>query len=286
MNLLEKMKNKDQFTESEQYIVNYLLEHRKEKLTITELAMNTYTSNSTIIRLCRKLGFDGYRSFYMKFIKESESNKYISEEVDYSFPFHEMENIYDIVNHMTNLYRKSIDLLTKEIDGKIIEAIGRKLLRAERIFIYSIGDSLITARAFANKLHKIGIYPIMANKNFENITATHNATAKDCAIFLSYRMNFSEFMRDYKQLNKKHVSIIAITSNEKNYITKHAFYKIIIPRKEENFTIATFYSQIAFNYVCNLLYAAIYAMNYTKNRQYKKEVDDIQGKGKEKNTKY
>lgn len=286
MNLLGKMKNKDEFTESEQHIIKYLLEHQKEKLTITELAMNTYTSNSTIIRLCRKLGFDGYRSFYMEFIKESESNKYISEEVDYNFPFQEMENIYDIINHMTNLYRESTDLLTKEINGKIIEAIGRKLFGAERIFIYAIGDSLITAKAFANKLHKIGIYPIMANENAENITATHNATAKDCAIFLSYGMNFSEFMKDYKQLNKKHVPIIAITANDKHYITKHAFYKIIIPRKEGSFAIATFYSQFAFNYVCNLLYAAIYALDYKKNQQYKNEVDHIQEKERIKNTKY
>lgn len=280
MNLLTRLKQKDRFTESEQHIIEYLLENQKEKLTITELATKTYTSNSTIIRFCRKLGFDGYRSFYMEFIKEQESNKYILEEVDYSVPFKEMENIYDIINNMSNLYRESINLLTKEMDGKVIEAIGRRLFQAEKIFIYAIGDSLITAKAFANKLHKIGIYPIMANENSENITATHNATAKDCAVFLSYGMNLSSFLKDYKHLNKKHVPVITITANEKNYITKHAFHKIIIPRKEEIFAVATFYSQFAFNYVCNLLYAAIYALNYEKNQKHKSEIAYIQEKEK------
>ena len=57
--IFEKVKNKDDFSETERQILGYLFGHHRDigALTIKELAAITYSSNATIIRMCQKLGF-------------------------------------------------------------------------------------------------------------------------------------------------------------------------------------------------------------------------------------
>ena len=43
-----------------------------EELSINDLAKKTYTSNATIIRLCRKTGYSGYKALKVDLIKERE----------------------------------------------------------------------------------------------------------------------------------------------------------------------------------------------------------------------
>lgn len=83
MNLIKRMREETSFSEGEQQIADYLLEHPSEDLTIRQLAERTYTSNATIVRMCRRLGYDGFRQFKTDFIKEIESNKYLVESVNY-----------------------------------------------------------------------------------------------------------------------------------------------------------------------------------------------------------
>ncbi|MEE0663763.1 MAG: MurR/RpiR family transcriptional regulator, partial [Collinsella bouchesdurhonensis] len=54
-----------EFSSSEQRIVDYILEHRDEAPTMTaaQLARRSGTSEATISRFCKRLGFDNYRSF-------------------------------------------------------------------------------------------------------------------------------------------------------------------------------------------------------------------------------
>lgn len=48
----------NKYTETEKEVIDYLMNHLDllEELSINDLAKKTYTSNATIIRLCRKIG--------------------------------------------------------------------------------------------------------------------------------------------------------------------------------------------------------------------------------------
>ena len=55
-----------------------------------------------------------------------------------------------------------------------------------------------------------------------------------------------------------HVPIITITSNADDILFQYSRYHILIPHKENNEKIATFYSQISFQYVLSILYSLLY----------------------------
>lgn len=61
--LLEKFQDLSKFSHTNITIINYLLQNINDidKITISELARETYTSNPTIIRFCHRLGFNGFK---------------------------------------------------------------------------------------------------------------------------------------------------------------------------------------------------------------------------------
>jgi DNA-binding MurR/RpiR family transcriptional regulator len=275
MDLLEKMRETERFSEREQKVVEYLLKNPSETLTIQQLAEKTYTSKAMVVRMCQKLGFDGYRQFKEAFIKAAESRKYVVESIDYSQPFQKGEGVSDFIHNMGVLYKESVDLLMGSIREKTILQISRAIQRARRVYIYAIGDSMMTAKSFANKLVKLDIYPIIALEGLEDVTNCYNITNDDCVIFLSYSLEAASFRKAFTLLKKRHPTVVAITANEQHLITKSATYRVVIPKKETSFKIATFYSQFAFEYICNVIYSVIYMDNYEQNKERKDNMDRL-----------
>lgn len=58
MALIDKLERQQDLTEAERELALYILSHADEVtgMGISELAERSFTSNATIVRLCRKLG--------------------------------------------------------------------------------------------------------------------------------------------------------------------------------------------------------------------------------------
>ena len=65
------------YSESEQRIVDYILEHQSEapRLTAAQLSRAAATSEATVSRFCRKLGFGSFRSFQFSLAREPHVDK-------------------------------------------------------------------------------------------------------------------------------------------------------------------------------------------------------------------
>ena len=68
LSLSKNLKNKSLFTDAEWDVVTYIDEHQAEvsQMNIGVLKEKTYVSNGTIIRICRKLGYDGFKTCFSK----------------------------------------------------------------------------------------------------------------------------------------------------------------------------------------------------------------------------
>lgn len=96
--LINKMKFMYNLTSQEQYIVNYILKNPSIVFdsTANELAKLTFTSSSTIVRLCKKLGTKGYPDFQLKLAleyKEEDQTKQAS----ISYPNNSMVSGLEII---------------------------------------------------------------------------------------------------------------------------------------------------------------------------------------------
>lgn len=249
----------NKYTETEKEVIDYLMNHLDllEELSINDLAKKTYTSNATIIRLCRKTGYSGYKALKVDLIKEREGNKYIVESVDYTTPFQFNETTEEIMKNMFSLYQESIKQVYSSLDIDVLKSMAHEIIHKTRIFLFSYGDTQTTVINFTNKLVKVNIFPTLATQFGEERHISKRMNKDDYALIISYRGQ-ERLLECVQTLSRNHVRIGLITANKKNSLMAYCDDLIMIPDCEKKNRISTFYSQLAFQYVLSNIYAIIY----------------------------
>lgn len=265
--ILEQFNHLDSYRDTEKSIILYLVNNidHLENLTITSLALETYTSNATVIRFCRKLGFQGFRDFKIQLIKEAElQSKSIA--VNPNTPFLSSDSLPEVGTKIATLISNTLAKTEQNLNYNQIEKTVQMLIKSKRIFIFATGDTYITVSSFTSKMNKVNEYPILANQWDNPAQSIANLTTNDCALFVSYsgrNINFQHYAEYLKELK---IPTAIITGNLKSKLVKLCDIAIMIPM-EENFDekIGVFSSQVSIELVLDIIYSAIFKHNYQAN---------------------
>ena len=142
MTILEQMRSEGDFTDTEKNIIQYILSDPSslKEGTIGNIAQNTYSSNATIVRLCKKLGFQGIRDFRQAFLVELESKKYIVNSVDYTVPF-ETIAFCSFYIWVSRGYHGHVIAKSNEIHGSSLDGF--------RVFVFCLYDNMLSLKFFS-----------------------------------------------------------------------------------------------------------------------------------------
>ncbi len=265
----DKLIRQDTFTTTEKRIADYLQANFEAAvyMTIEELAKATYTSHSAIIRLCKKLGFTGFKEFRLELGREvHQLLAQFDQTIDANFPFSEQDDGATIAKKMAELSIQAVKKAQLQIENQPLDTIAEKLTQVKRIFVFAKGDSQITARKFQNKLVKLNKFLILAEEYSDSSWNAANLTKEDCAVFISYSGRIHHYEKIMSYLKHVGTPTLLLTGNEHSEMAKKASMCLVISQGELDFVkVATFSSQIAFDYVLNTLYSIMYAQNYTAN---------------------
>ncbi|WP_025680957.1 MurR/RpiR family transcriptional regulator [Paenibacillus massiliensis] len=274
MKILTQLSEMHSFTPNEQSIATYILSHKEQilQLNIQELAKATYTSHSAINRLTHKLGLSGFKEFMITLAREFQQDSQSLSPVDPNYPFGVAESSVQVAREIAELMKETIDKTVTFMDDELLTQTAQLLDQAERIFIYAVGDSQIRAKSFQNKMFKINKYVIIATELSEWAHHTVNLTPRDCAIFLTYHGKSSSYIKVAQHLVFERIPFITITASRYSELARLSTLCIQVPNDEMKLAkIGTFSSQIAFEYVLNVIYSCIYKIDYQNNRQLRTE---------------
>lgn len=272
--MLTKLKDQTNFTNTEMRIADYIIQNITNIPTIyiEDLAKLTYTSHSTIIRLCKKMGYDGFRSFKDAISGVVYSQLHLPSEVDANFPFKQEDLTMDIAKNMANLTIDTIKKTLNQLDENLLQSVAEMLFNATHIFLFSRGDSQVRARSFQNKLVKINKFAIISEEYSDEAWNASNLTSQDCALFLSYSGTSPQYKRMLQHFSNKKIPTILITGNADSDLIPLAAKTIVVVQEEYDFVkVGTFASQVAFQYVLDTLYSILYAKEYSNNLEKLKE---------------
>lgn len=277
MTIRQQISTKQIFTETEKSITAYILERPQDisDMSIRELAQVTYTSAPTVLRVCRKLGFNGFNEFKKALLIELENEKHINENIDVSKPFYQYESPSRIIGSLSSLYKECVEATSAMLNLSELMQLADAMYSAHRIFIYAVGDTQITCRLFANKLIKLNIHPILAAENNQAIEETYNVRKDDIALFVTYKGVNQMLKPCAAVLNHRKIRSGLITCNPKSPLATFCSDIILLPPMEHLDKIATFYSQISIGFVLNVLYSLVYEKDYEQHERHKKVLDSL-----------
>ena len=277
MTIRQQIESQQTFTEAEKGVTSYILERPQDVLdmSIRDLAQTTFASAPTVLRVCRKLGYDGFNEFKKALLIELENEKHFSSAIDASRPFRKSETPNRIVGALGSLYKESVESTAALLKLPDVSKVADDMFRANRLFLYAAGDTLITCRLFANKLLKLNIHPIFATENSQEMEETYNLRQDDYALFVSYKGIYHHFVSCAAILKRRKIKTGLITCNTESPLVPLCTTTLLIPNTEQVSKIATFHSQISIEFVLNVLYSLIYEKDYEQHEQHKSLLDTV-----------
>ena len=234
---------------------NMILEYN-----IRELASRIYVSPSTIVRLCKHLGFDGYREFRQAVIYElalyQSSNKKEGTDIE---PGDKVESIIEKVTYknITSL-EETLNLLDGEKFQKCVQLISS----CRNLLLFGIGASLCVAKDAYLKFVRVN-KPCYVNEDWHSqLILAQNTTPEDLGIIISYSGETVEMVKCLEQLKANGTPSIAITRFAPSTIASMATHVLYTSANESLFRSGASASRIAQLNMIDMLYTVYATENY------------------------
>ena len=209
--LMRLQEYQKQASASENNVICFLLNEVEtaSELSVHELARRTFSSPSTVIRLCKKIGFRGYKDFRKAFLYEAairkESGMKQMEEI------RREDSLEEIVNKVTVKNILSLENTVKLADMEILKRSVDLLEKADALYLFGMGASLMVAQDAYLKFLRVHKPCFISADVHSQYLQAMNAGKGSAAVILSYSGRTQEMIRCAEALKKNGVPIILIS---------------------------------------------------------------------------
>ncbi|WP_028390195.1 MurR/RpiR family transcriptional regulator [Bacillus cihuensis] len=256
--------NMNKFTNTEEELARYIIEHPDEisQITSSQIAKRLHISPATITRFCQKMLFSGFNEF------KHELKRYVD--------LRDKPNLTADIKQMdyfAQLYQNHLDIIEntfRNVSYLDIQQAVSFLTQADKIHVYGIGNSGITAQEFKSKFFRIGL-------NVETITDPHQAvmdaalcTEKSVVIGISVSGKTKEVIRAVNIAKRQGAAILVFTGEKESELSHLADLTILSMNKSNMYMGQNISPSLPFFLLFDLIYTELIAKDY-KNRIHFRE---------------
>lgn len=239
---------------TEQQIAGFILDNPEATadLTVRELADRTFSSPSSVLRVCRAVGFLGYKDMRHALIQElaalGDRGSHPEEEVAPE------DSVQDIIDKVTHKNVQSLLDTQRLLDPEVVEDCVRLLSGARMIMLFGIGASLLAAKDAYLKFLRLD-KPCVVNEDWHSqLLQAVNSTPQDVGIVFSYSGQTVEMIQCMKAMKENGTPVIAITRYYPSAVAKMADYALYIAANESLFRNGAMSSRLSQMNVTDVLY--------------------------------
>lgn len=151
---LKLRESKDSLSTKEKLVAEYIVANKKntQSMSIQSLAQENNVSTTTILRLCHKLGYQGFSELKIDLISSISNQPYgefLQEDIN-------INDSIETVNYKVSMIEKSsIDETCALVNLSAFEQANELISKSQKIVIYGAGSSGLVAKELEYQLIKI-----------------------------------------------------------------------------------------------------------------------------------
>ncbi|WP_234120948.1 MurR/RpiR family transcriptional regulator [Clostridium hydrogenum] len=246
----------DNLNPSEKKIAEYILKSPKEipDLSIKDLADKSGSSQSAVVRLCKILGYKGYKEFRITIAKDTAK---VNKDENMYNDINPEDDIDTIIKNISYNNKKSIDNTVEVLSKKSLEEAVRAISKADKIDFYGVGASYIIALDAFQKFTRI-------NKNVRATSDTHlqmefasNLKKGDVAVAISYSGETRDTFESIEVAKNAGATTISITKFGNTSISSLCDINLFVLSPEVTFRSGAMSSRIAQLNVVDILFTSV-----------------------------
>ncbi|MGN7457297.1 MurR/RpiR family transcriptional regulator [Paenibacillus pasadenensis] len=266
--LIKIRERKDSLTPVERRVAEYILENKEEipHLSIKNLAMGSRTSDASVLRFCKTMGYNGYRSFIVS-ISAAMGGKEEPDSGQYT-DIQPGDDLQTIISNTARNNIRSIEDTLSLIDRDAVDQAVQVLRTCSRIFLFGIGASGLICLDAEQKFTRINKNCHAYLDGHSQLTAATLVSDKDAAIFISNSGGTEEILDALDIVSKTGARTIAITKYGKSELSERADLLLSISTPEVTIRSGAMGSRIAMLTVVDMLFTGVASADYQEVKHY------------------
>ena len=232
-------------------------------LSIHELAQKTFSSPSTIVRMCSHTGFSGYKEFRRavtyELARREQTRRNEQKDIQRS------DSLEQIIDKITYANILSLEETRDLMDVSILRAGAEVLRRARVICLFGLGASLCAAKDAYLKFLRLNKLCVINEDWHSQLVQSCNATDQDAALVFSYSGVTTEVIECMRNLKKNGTPIIAITRCVSSPVSDLADYRLYTAANESLFRSGAMSSRMSQLNVVDILFTTLANADYERS---------------------
>ncbi|MFF2890296.1 MurR/RpiR family transcriptional regulator [Paenibacillus sp. NPDC057967] len=266
--LIKIRERKDSLTPVERLVAEYILANKEEipHLSIKSLAQASKTSDASVLRFCKTMGYNGYRSFIVSISASLGSMD--EDSVDQYTDIQPGDELMTIISNISRNNMRSIEDTLSVLDRSAVERAVHALRTSKRIIFFGIGASGLVAQDAEQKFTRINMMCHAFLDGHSQLTAAALLTKDDVAIFISNSGDTIEILDSLEIAKKNGAHIVAITKYGKSELSSRADTLLSISTPEISIRSGAMGSRIAMLTIIDMLFAGVASADYQQVKKY------------------
>ncbi len=262
----------DDLTKSEKKIALYISAHADKIMaqTVAELAKNTDSSEITISRFCKKLGFSGLQGLKIALASELSA----AGEESYQ-DIHTEDTGAQVAGKVFRNITDGLQDTLKILDFDLIEEAARLLMGARQVVVYGFGNSATVCKDIETRFLRFGMAVQAFSDAHMQVTSAALLSSDDVVIAVSHTGATKDILASVTLAQKSGAKVIAITSYAQSELARTADIALVGMGREVHYRSEAAASRLIHMAIGDILYTCL-AMKmperYQENLQKMREV--------------
>lgn len=257
----------DHLSVSEKRIAKYIIDNPQEvvRMPISDLADKCQTSKPTVVRLCKTLGYSGYKELCMYLNADIMLNE--NGEMSYK-DISPNDDSKDIVTKVCENNIKAIKNTLEIMDYAALNSAVDLLVKARRIDFYGVGNSGFVALDAQNKFLRINKLATAQTDPHLQILTASNLSKDDAAVFISYTGETRDLIETLDIVKNTGAKTISITRLGKNSLSEATDINLFMVSDENFIRSGAMSSRIGQLCIIDILFSIVTSRLYSDVKPY------------------
>lgn len=268
-NILLKIRDmKDSLTPVERMVAEYILANPEEipHLSIKSLAQFSRTSDASVLRFCKTMGYGGYRSFIVSI--SAALGSIDEEQKDHYSDIQPGDELDVIISNVSHNNAKSIEDTLSIIDRNEVARAVKALRETNRIVFFGIGASGLVCQDGEQKFSRINKMCHAYVDGHSQLTAATLLGRGDVAFFVSNSGDTVEILDALDIAQKNGATIIALTKFNKSELADKSDILLTFSSPEVTIRSGAMGSRIAMLTVIDMLFTGVASAEYATIKKH------------------
>jgi DNA-binding MurR/RpiR family transcriptional regulator len=248
-------------TIKEQQVATFILDYPEEviNMSINDLADSCGVSVSSVVRLCKSIGYSGYKELCRMLSADLLMNQ--QESVTYE-DVRPGDSIEAIMRSVCLADMKAIESTMSLINVAALQRAVEAISKAQRVDFYGVGTSGYVAMDARNKFLRINKVSMPSADSHDQILCAATLKPDDVAVAISYTGDTKDILEAVGIIKRTGATLISITRYNKNPLAQQSDLQLYTASPETMVRSGAMGSRIALLAVIDVLYTCTASRNY------------------------